>query len=141
MPADSITEICPAALRSATNDEEGGPLTIYTLPLGPQETVIAMIEAGRGREVVRFISIGFRGLRTAEGVGVGSTFHELKTTYPHVSAGDNEGVVWVWPDPDIGVSFALDVTRDELNPQWRVKPSVIPDTARVTELLVRRVTR
>lgn len=137
MPADSLAVVCPSAGRMVGTDEEGGSQVLYSLPLNDRDTVFAEIDTVGGRGVVRSFSIGFRGPQTTEGIGVGATFAEIRAKYRRVIADDNEGAVYVWPEPDNGVSFGLSVEASSLKASWRQTPSVIPDTARVTELLIR----
>ncbi len=86
---------------------------------------------------LRSFSIQFAGPHTAEGIGVGSTFRDVRSAYRRLGADDNEGRVYVWPEPDRDISFALSVGRDALKPGWRQAPTTIPDSAHVIELLIR----
>ncbi len=137
MTTDELRTACRGAVPISGTDEEGSPRTLYEIPVSEKDTVIAAIDSTHGRSVVRWFSIGFAGPRTADGIAVGSTYRELKSTYPELHGGDNEGAVYVWPEPDRGVSFGLSVERDALDPRWQQRPSVIPDSVHVIELLIR----
>ena len=138
MPIDSLLRVCPSAAATSGADEEGHERTLYAVPVTEQDTVFASVDSVRGRATVRWFSVSFIGPFTDRSLGVGSTFRQVRTQYPHLLADDNEGTVYVWPLPDHGVSFALGVKLEALDARWRQAPSVIPDTARVTELLIRR---
>lgn len=70
--------------------------------------------------------------RTAERVGVGSTFAELRAAYGRPCAGIGEGYVAVWFPAAPGIGFALDVPVPENIAAVRRDPTRIPGTARVT---------
>jgi hypothetical protein len=133
-----LQAVCPQAAPVAGTDEEGAPVTLYVIPVNRRDTVVADIDSVAAGLSVRSFSIGFAGPRTLEGIGVGSTFGEIKAKWQRVGAGDNEGRIYVWPQPDAGISFALSASMDSLDPRWRTVPTLIPDTAHVIELLVRR---
>lgn len=137
MTTDELRSACPGAGPIAGTDEEGSSRTLYALPVSDRDTVFADLDTARGRVIVRSFSIGFGGPRTVEGIAVGSTYRETKSKYRELGAGDNEGRVYVWPEPDQGISFALSVGRDALDPKWRETPTVIPDSVHVIEVLIR----
>lgn len=137
MSLQSLRAACPAAIEISATDEEGAAETRFALPVTDRDTVFAAIDTVRGRTVVRWFSVLFPGPRTDQAIGVGSTYQQVKAAYPRLQANDNEGTVYVWPEPDRGISVALSVNLDALDPRWRVQPAIIPDTAHVTELLVR----
>jgi len=137
MTTDELRATCRGAVPVPGTDEEGAPLTLYVLPVSDRDTVFADLDTAHGDTVVRSFSIGFPGPRTDDGLAVGSTYKEIKGKYRELQADDNEGRVYVWPEPDRGVSFALSVSRDALDPKWRVTPTLIPDSAHVIELLIR----
>ena len=118
-------------------DEEGSPITLYAIPVNDRDIVFADLDTANGRDVVRSFSIEFAGPRTVDGIAVGSTYRDIRGKYRQLGAGDNEGRVYVWPEPDRGISFALSVGRNGLAPAWRGTPAVIPDSAHVIELLIR----
>lgn len=133
-----LRAVCPQAAPVAGTDEEGSPVTLYVIPVSRRDTVVADIDSLAAGLSVRSFSIGFAGPRTPEGIGVGSTFGDIKATWQRVGAGHNEGRIYVWPEPDAGISFALSASMDSVDPRWKRVPTLIPDTAHVIELLVRR---
>ncbi len=137
MTIDELRTACRETVRQPGTDEEGFPVTLYAIPVSNRDTVFAHPDTLHGHEVVRSFSIGFPGPRTVDGIAVGSTYGKVKRRYQDLGADDNEGRVYVWPEPDRGISFALSVGRDALAPGWRETPRVIPDSARVIELLIR----
>src|SRR6266700_271270 len=137
MTPDALRAVCPGTVPQAGTAEEGSPVTLYAVPVSDQDTVFADLEMAQGHGVVRSFSIQFAGPRTLEGIAVGSTFRDIRSTYRRLGADDNEGRVYVWPEPDRGISFALSVGRDALRPGWREAPALIPDTAHVVALLIR----
>jgi hypothetical protein len=141
MTTDELRAACRQAVTQTGTDEEGSPVTLYAIPVSNRDTVFADLDTLHGHEVVRSFSIGFVGPRTVDGIAVGSTCGEIKRRYRDLGADDNEGRVYVWPEPDRGISFALSVGRDALAPGWRETPRVIPDSAHVIELLIRAPTR
>src|SRR5262245_49886144 len=136
MLVDSLVRLCPSASRFEGQDEEGAASVGYDVPVAPNDTVWADVDTVEHEAVVTAITIGFRGPRTPEGIGVGSRFREVLATGHHLTADDNEGAVYVWSEPYPGVSFRLGTTRDALAQGWRDTPSLIPDTTHVIGLLV-----
>lgn len=139
MSLDSLRSVCSSTFAIAGQDEEGGPLTLFVLPVSDHDTIVAEADTVNGEATIRSFTLAFAAPRTAEGIGVGSRFHDIKSTYHQLEAGDNEGAVYVWGVPDDGVSFKLSTSRDLLHAGWQENPSLIPDTARVIEVLIRRV--
>lgn len=133
--------MCPSVTAAAVFDEEGAPKTVLLIPINSRDTIVADIDTVDGHTTVRSFSVMFAGPRTRAGIGVGSAFRDLKAKYGRLEAGDNEGAVYVWADPDDGVSFELSTMRDLLVPGWQQHPASIPDTTRVIEVLIRRVER
>ncbi len=137
MTSDELRATCAGATPQAGTDDEGAPVTLYAVPVSDRDTVFVDFETAHDHAVVRSFSIGFTGPRTVDGIAVGSTCGDIKRKYRRLGADDNEGRVYVWPEPDRGISFALSIGRDALKPGWREAPSVIPDSAHVIRLLIR----
>jgi hypothetical protein len=137
MTPDELRATCPGAAPQAGTDEEGSQVTLFAIPVSDRDTVFADLETAQGQPVVRSFSIEFAGPHTVDGIAVGSTYRDVRSKYPRLGADDNEGRVYVWPERDRGISFALSIARDALKPGWREAPTVIPDSAHVIELLIR----
>ena len=138
MTLAELRSICPAVSFRQGTDEEGGPITSFSLPVSDRDTVFGDLEPSH---VLRSFSIVFAGPRTVDGIAVGSTYRDVRSKYQRLGAGDNEGRVYVWPEPDRGLSFALGVDHDSLRLGWREAPSLIPDSTHVIELFIRAKVR
>ncbi|HEX5724426.1 MAG TPA: hypothetical protein VFX98_03120, partial [Longimicrobiaceae bacterium] len=134
MTVDALRAVCPEALD-----------TTWTGAEGMRETGQAVRVAGRpllaltvGDTVARIV-VDSAGLRTAAGLGVGSTLAELRGRYGRACAGVGEGRAAVWFPNAPGISFGLDsVAAREWVAAGGGDPAALPDEARVTSLWVRR---
>jgi len=138
MSVDALLRLCPSANRVATTDVEGASQALYYVPITELDTIVAAIDSTHGREVIRSLSIEFLGPKDSRGIGVGNTLGQLRQRYPRLGTDDNEGRVYVWPMPDLGLSFALGIEAGSLDGRWRTNPGAIPDSTHVIELLVRK---
>ncbi|HEY6852602.1 MAG TPA: hypothetical protein VI139_00030, partial [Gemmatimonadales bacterium] len=87
--------MCPSVTAAAGFDEEAAPTTVVLIPISRRDTIVADIDTVDGHTAVRSFSVMFAGPRTRAGIGVGSTFKDLRANYSRLEAGDNEGAVYV----------------------------------------------
>lgn len=130
-PAD-VRVLCPGA-RDTAWQAEGTREAGLVVPFGA-DTLVAALTRGK---VSRLI-VADPQLRTAAGLGVGSTLGDLAARYGRACAGAGEGLVAVWFANAPGISFQLSAP---VPPQWgggTPDPSILSDTATVTRLWVRQ---
>lgn len=130
MSAVELRQAVPRA-RDTTWSQEGMTERGLVLPLGGGRALAVL----NGDSVVR-MEVRDGGLETREGLGVGSTFEELRSAYGRPCAGAGEGTVVVWFPAASGISFALDVPLSTVQ-QVQQNPEAIPGTARVTSWWLR----
>jgi hypothetical protein len=133
-----------AALRQAA---AGARDTTWSQEGTEERGVWVPMEGGRARALavlsgdsVARIEVRAAEPRTAEGMGVGSRYSELRSTYGRACADVGEGVVVVWFPAAPGISYALDAPVPGNPAQLRESPDRIAGTARVTRWWVRRGT-
>ena len=119
-----------AGARDTTWSQEGMEERGMTVPVG-EGRALAVLD---GDSVSR-IEVAGAEPRTAEGMGVGSSYAELRATYGRPCAAPGEGFLVVWFPAAPGVSFALDAPAAAGSAALR-----IPNSARVTRWWVRRGT-
>jgi hypothetical protein len=129
MSLDALRSACPEARDTAWAGQEGLRETGQVVSLGGLP-VVAQFESG----AVSRILVDTAGVRTAAGMGVGSTLADLRARYGRTCAGMGEGYVAVWFPNAPGVSFALS------SPGPLEGADALPDTSRVTRMWVRKGT-
>jgi hypothetical protein len=119
--------------RDTTWQQEGTEERGVVVPLGGGATAVAVL-AG---DTVSRIEVRDPRPRTAEEVGVGSRYAELRAAYGRACAAVGEGEVVVWFPAAPGISFALDAAVPQDPAQLR-DPERIPGDAAVTRWWLRR---
>jgi hypothetical protein len=99
-------------------------------------SIIAEIGPANNRLVVTRIHVVDPGLRTKGGVGVGSTYEELRSRYSVDWVGSGEGT-FVARVETLGMSFQLDTSGPK--PLWAVRdPHQVPKDVRVVGIMLTR---
>ncbi len=105
---------------------------------GQQTTPSLIAELGAvGNDlVVTRIQVVDPALRTKDGIGIGSTFAELRAKYTVDWIGSGEGSVFARVEA-LGISFQLDQTGQK--DLWKIRePSKVPGEVRISSMLVTR---
>ncbi|HYW08346.1 MAG TPA: hypothetical protein VE913_15415 [Longimicrobium sp.] len=131
MTGAALRAACPEARDTTWRGAEGMEEKGMAVTIGG-EPVVA-VTAG---DSVRRIVVERAGIRTAGGLGIGSTIGELRARMGRICADEAEGAVAVWSPSAPGVSFGLDAkdTGD-----WATAgkdPDVLKDEFRVTRMWV-----
>jgi len=103
---------------------------------GAQTTMIAEIGAANNRLVITRISVVDPSVRTKDGIGVGSTYDELRARYRVDWVGSGEGGYYARVE-SLGISFQLDSSRRQNLSEVR-DPNAVPPDVRVLSLLLTR---
>ena len=134
MPLDALRAACPEA-RDTTWRQEGATETgVVVMPGGRR--VVAVTANG----TVQRILIDQPGLKTAAGVGVGSSVADLRARFGRMCTGLGEGKVAVWFPNAPGISFGLDTAATKGWTAARAHPDSVADTVAVGSMWVRRGT-
>ena len=102
----------------------------------PVASLIAEIGASGNRLVVTRIVVVDPTLRTREGIGVGSTYGELRSKYTVDWVGSGEGNVFARVEA-MGISFQLDTSGPTRLSSIR-DPSKVPIDTRIVSMLLTR---
>lgn len=139
-PADSVYSAFPTGRRSLVDLQLEGDLTpALKLTLPGSETkggIIAELGIHENRLVVTRIRVVDPALKTAQGIGVGSSMTNLRSTYRIDWIGHGEGQLFARVE-SLGASFELDqsLVEDDLLFQLR-EPSQVPGHVRIVGILL-----
>jgi len=99
-------------------------------------SIVAEIAPANNQLVVTRINVIDPSLRTREGVGVGSTYEQLRARYPVDWIGRGEGGMFARVDK-LGISFQLDTSGPI--PLWSIRePDKVPGDVRVVRMMLTR---
>ncbi|MBA4159623.1 MAG: hypothetical protein H0X65_19425 [Gemmatimonadetes bacterium] len=141
MSADEVRQVAPQS-RDTTWQAEGTTERGMVVPL--RAGAAGQPQAAGPNAVVRLVNgrvngiwVRDRGIRTAEGLGVGSRVEELRTAYGQGCAGVREGRVVMWFPEKPGISFILDAQVPSDLTALRRDPGQIPGSATVRDVFAR----
>lgn len=107
-------------------------LRLGTLQVVP--SIVAEISPVENRLVVTRIRVIDPSIRTRDGIGVGSTYGELRSKYRVDGVGSGEGS-FIARVESLGISFELDSSGS--TPLWRVRdPAAVPPGVRVVGMML-----
>jgi hypothetical protein len=109
-------------------------LRMATVQLAP--SIVAEIQSAASQLVITRIHVIDPSFRTKEGIGVGSTYGELRSTYrvDWVAVGEGEFIARV---ERLGISFVLDVSGRRSLLSIR-DPAAVPPAVRVVGMMLTR---
>ena len=109
-------------------------LRFGTLQVVP--SLVAEIWPLDNRLVVTRIRVIDASLRTRDGIGIGSTYGELRSKYRIDSIGSGEGS-FIARVETLGISFELDTSGS--TPLWRIRdPQAVPPGVRIVGMMLTR---
>lgn len=132
MKADSLRAACAGTVERREPADEGTTARLIFVPLG-RDTAVAEIDVGQ----VWRIQVRSPGLRTADGIGVGSTLGQLLTDARAVGM-SGEGRLFVMSPARCGLSFQLSPAAARALPQGGDAAALrrLPPDTPITRILV-----
>lgn len=132
MKADSLRAACTGVVERQEAGDEGSTALVLDVPLGG-DTAVAEIDVGQ----VWRIQVRSAGLRTADGIGVGSTLGELLSDGA-ARGNSGEGRLFVMGPARCGLSFQLAPEAARALPQGGDAAALrrLPKDTRITRILV-----
>lgn len=130
IPESALRASCPEA-RDSTWEQEG--TKERGLVVRPGGVPVLALVAG---DSIARVEVSDPRIRTASGVGVGSTVGDLKARYGRLCGGAGEGVVAVWFQNAPGIGFALDSVTTKEWFRARGPVDALPDSARVERYFI-----
>ncbi|HEY0997402.1 MAG TPA: hypothetical protein VGD77_15515, partial [Gemmatimonadaceae bacterium] len=132
MKADSLRAACAGTAERQEPGDEGSTARVLDVPLGA-DTAVAEVDVGQ----VWRIQVRSAGLRTADGIGVGSTLRELLRDEGAKGMG-GEGRLFVTSPAHCGLSFQLAAEAARAMPQGGDAAALrrLPGDTRITRILV-----
>ena len=134
----SLSELqreCPGLAYRWTSDPDGYPVPAATARLGGA-TVTAWFTDTLPSATVREVSVERSGPKTAEGLGVGSTFRDLQRAYGTAGAAEPDCVLRVWFAALPGVSFRMAFPPHERRECGGLTDEPLPPDLRVASVIL-----
>lgn len=131
-PLGSIPEACPVRDTSLTLEGMGENARVVTLN---GHDVVVLLDREAEPTVQRVIVEG-EGIRSARGIGVGSTVGDLRAAHGRICAALGEGIVVVFSAALPGLSFETNTDAKPLLRGASINQEAIPDTDRIVSLWV-----
>ena len=126
---------CPGLRYSWTNDPDGYPVPAAAARLG-SATVTAWFTDTLPGSTVREVSVERSGPKTAEGLGVGSTFRDLQRAYGVAGASEQDCVLRVWFAALPGVAFRMAFPQREQRECGGLTEEPLPPDLRVASVIL-----
>jgi hypothetical protein len=139
MPSDTLKKMVPAEnLKTTERELEGQKHTAFEIRNAKTDNQLLLLaeESCENKTCkifrVRVISPKFK---TKEGIRVGSTFGEVKNAFKfsYVGIGESDFVAL---SEEQRMAFALDIAGFPPKPLYKIKPADIPDSTKVTSILM-----
>ncbi|KAA9326005.1 hypothetical protein [Adhaeribacter soli] len=139
MSSDSLKAMVPAEnLKTVQRVLEGVPYTAYELrnaQSGNQLLLLAEESCANQNCTIFRIRVVSPKFKTDKGVRVGSTFADVKNAYPLSFIGIGESD-YVAVSDENKMTFTLDITHFPPKELAKVKPEEIPDSTKVTSIML-----
>ncbi|HJS42183.1 MAG TPA: hypothetical protein VJ755_01815 [Gemmatimonadales bacterium] len=126
---------CPGLAFSWTNDPDGYPVPAVAARLGGA-TVTAWFTDTLAGATVREVRVERGGLKTAEGLGVGSTLRDLQRAYGAAGASEPDCVLRVWFAALPGVAFRMAFSQREQRECGGLSEEPLPPDLRVASVIL-----
>ena len=126
---------CPGLEFSWTTDPDGYPVPAATARLGGA-TVTAWFTDTLPSATVREVSVDRSGPKTAEGLGVGSTFRDLQRAYGAAGASEPDCVLRVWFAALPGVAFRMTFPQRQQRECGGLSEEPLPPDLRVASVIL-----
>jgi hypothetical protein len=130
-----LQRACPGLRYSWTSDPDGYPVPTAAARLGAA-TITAWFTDTVPGATVREVSVERTGPKTAEGLGVGSTFRDLQRAYGAAGASEPDCVLRVWFAGLPGVAFRMTFPQREQRECGGLTEEPLPPDLRVASVIL-----
>jgi hypothetical protein len=134
-PLSELTQRCPHLLYGWVLISDGYPVPTVAVRMGGA-TITAYASDSLSTATLTRVEVGGPGLRTAEGLGVGSTLGALQGAYGAPLASESDCVLRVWFDTRPGLAFVMAYPAAKPRECGALSEPPLPAELRVTSVLL-----